>query len=385
MIGVMIHYYHSNNDRNHLEKHKESIKSKILTDDMLTSGKTMKEKKRTSLLDTFFICLKKIILFVCPFLQTMGSSDNNSSTAVRMERKDRDMMLVTQNFSNTTIFNDTKTTYTTTAIVEEKMGKLKNELIEIFKNETKKIIGEELKIIKNIIDEKVRMIENEKREMEKYIINNIAEMNSKKEKEKSVVSIDYSVVSDLIEKAIEKYDSDKTEMVDYALESVGGRILEASSDKSIFDDWDSIVEYPFIFIKPSPNIVIQRTSTSLVPGNAWCFKGDSGYITIGLSYEIYISGITYEHIRLKNSPSNDLMSAPKHIEVYGINSTDHTCDCLHSLGNFTFQKDGPSIQTFMVTKNNEKTYPIVKIKIKSNYGFPYTCLYRIRVHGKLKV
>uniref|UniRef100_A0A0N5B7W5 SUN domain-containing protein n=1 Tax=Strongyloides papillosus TaxID=174720 RepID=A0A0N5B7W5_STREA len=375
MISVMIHYYYyySKDDTNHLEKHKEKIKSEILTDDMLNSDKAKKEKKRLSLLDTFFICLKKIFHFVCPSLQTMNNSNNDMKMMKKSKRKE---MAVGEKL-NDTMTTVNKTMPVTTIVVdmrEEKLEKLKKELIEIFKDELKKMIEEELKLFKDIIDEKVKVIENK--------IVKIENNGGKNVKKQEKVVIDYKIVKDLIEKAITKYDSDKTELVDYALESTGGRIIETSGDKSFFDDWSNVMEMPFMLLKPSPRTIIQRTTSSLVPGNAWCFKGDMGYVIIGLSYEIYITAITYEHIHIKNSPSADWLSAPKEFEIFGINEKDQSSDSVFSIGNFTFKANEPPMQTFEIKKNNKRTYEKVKIRIKSNYGAPFTCLYRVRVHGE---
>uniref|UniRef100_A0A0K0EJ82 SUN domain-containing protein n=1 Tax=Strongyloides stercoralis TaxID=6248 RepID=A0A0K0EJ82_STRER len=373
----MIHYYHyySKNDTNHLEKHKESIKSKILTDDMLTSGKVKKEKKRLSLLDTFFICLKKIFYFVCPSLKTMDGINNNDMNVI--EKSKRSRMAVGEEDLNDTTTAVNKTMPHPTIVVdigEEKLRKLKNEIIETFKDESKKMIREELKMLKDIIDGKVKVVEKELYNLDK----NCKNVGKKKEE----VVIDYTIVNNLIEKAIQKYDSDKTELVDYALESTGGRIVKASGDKGHLNTWSSIIEMLMIFQKPSPRIVIQRNSLNLIPGNAWCFEGDTGYIVIGLSYEIYITSVTYEHIHLENSPSGDLSSAPKDLEIFGTDESSYLCHNGTSIGNFTYKISEPSVQTFKIVEKSEKRYPMVKVRVKSNYGASYTCLYRIRVHGR---
>lgn len=308
---------------------------------MLTSGKVKKEKKGLSLLDTFFICLKKIFHFVCPSLQTMNSINNDMKM---IEVSKRNEVAVGEKLNDTTTTTTANKTMPVSTIVvdigEEKLKKLRNELIETFKDESKKMIKEELKILKDIIDEKVKIIGNR--------INSIENNDNNFGKKKEEIVIDYTIVNDLIEKAIQKYDSDKTELVDYALESTGGRIIEASGDKGFFDSWYNIAKIPFIFLKPSPRIVIQRTSLNLVPGNSWCFEGDTGFLTIGLSYEIYVTSFTYEHIHFKNSPSNNLSSAPKELEIFGIDGKNNSCDNSTSIGNFTFKASKSPLQMFEI-------------------------------------
>ena len=60
------------------------------------------------------------------------------------------------------------------------------------------------------------------------------------------------------------------------------------------------------------------------------------------------------------------------------------------LGNYTYAVDGGKdpIQTFEVdtTAHPKQFFPLVEVTINSNHGNKeYTCLYRIRVHGKIQV
>uniref|UniRef100_A0AC35UAK3 SUN domain-containing protein n=1 Tax=Rhabditophanes sp. KR3021 TaxID=114890 RepID=A0AC35UAK3_9BILA len=259
---------------------------------------------------------------------------------------------------------------------EEKMKEMEAKIYQSVIFSMNQIMIRELENLKSKIDEEV----GRKIEANRPTVQTILQT-----KEVVVREIDYDVFNKLIDDAIIKYDADKTNLVDFALDSTGGHILEASGDLSFWEhsEWEEAWQHPIAyFLKPSPSVVIQRTTNTLIPGNGWCFKGNAGFVTIGLSYPIKIDSLTYEHIHISNSPSNSISSAPKQIEILGM-MTYPTTNKTKSLGNFTFINIGKSIQTFQIKTATEETFPIAQIKIKSNYGANYTCLYRLRVHGKM--
>ena len=71
-------------------------------------------------------------------------------------------------------------------------------------------------------------------------------------------------------------------------------------------------------------------------------------------------------------------SAPKSISVEGLTEFGSTFD----IGNIEYDIDNRAIQTFRF-ENSGVAVNKVKISVNSNWGNPnYTCLYRVRVHGR---
>ena len=52
--------------------------------------------------------------------------------------------------------------------------------------------------------------------------------------------------------------------------------------------------------------------------------------------------------------------------------------------NFTYSAAGDPVQTFVLDTPTEQRWRLVELTIHNNHGHPdYTCLYRLRVHGKV--
>ncbi|XP_023603971.1 SUN domain-containing protein 1-like [Myotis lucifugus] len=139
----------------------------------------------------------------------------------------------------------------------------------------------------------------------------------------------------------------------------------------------SLFGIPLWYFSQSPRVVIQP---DIYPGNCWAFKGSQGYLVVRLSMEIHPTSFTLEHIPKTLSPTGNITSAPKDFSVYGLENEYQEEGQL--LGQFMFDQEGESLQTFPVPKRPERAFQIVELRIFSNWGHPeYTCLYRFRVHG----
>ncbi|NWS82222.1 SUN5 protein, partial [Toxostoma redivivum] len=128
------------------------------------------------------------------------------------------------------------------------------------------------------------------------------------------------------------------------------------------------------------------------PGNCWAFKGHQGQVVIRLPARVYLTAITVQHITKEASPSGTVISAPKDIAVFvsllgpsagdvalGGDREEETL-----LGMFTYNVEKDAMQTFPL-KNMllPRAFSHVKLLVKSNWGNPwYTCIYRVKVHGK---
>ena len=90
------------------------------------------------------------------------------------------------------------------------------------------------------------------------------------------------------------------------------------------------------------------------------------------------------------SVAYDLSSAPKEFQVYGwreMRPADRIAQPspVHRLlGEFTYDTDGSSVQTFHLSDDDvgDELINMVRLHVLSNHGSPlHTCIYRFRVHG----
>ncbi|CAL8274339.1 unnamed protein product [Lota lota] len=183
----------------------------------------------------------------------------------------------------------------------------------------------------------------------------------------------------IVQNALRLYSQDRTGLVDYALESGGGSILSTRCSETYETKTAlmSLFGLPLWYFSQSPRVVIQP---DVYPGNCWAFKGSQGYLVIRLSLRVQPTAFCLEHIPKAMSPTGTITSAPRNFTVYGLD--DEYQEEGKLLGDYVYQEDGDSLQTFPVMKN-EQAFQIIEVRVLSNWGHPeYTCLYRFRVHGE---
>lgn len=184
----------------------------------------------------------------------------------------------------------------------------------------------------------------------------------------------------IVQNALKLYSQDRTGLVDYALESGGGSILSTRCSETYETKTAlmSLFGLPLWYFSQSPRVVIQP---DVYPGNCWAFKGSQGYLVIRLSLRILPTSFCVEHIPKALSPTGNITSAPRNFTVYGLD--DEYQEEGKLLGQYIYQEDAESLQTFPVMEQNDKTFQIIEVRVLSNWGHPeYTCLYRFRVHGE---
>ncbi|XP_059934346.1 SUN domain-containing protein 1 isoform X3 [Mesoplodon densirostris] len=184
----------------------------------------------------------------------------------------------------------------------------------------------------------------------------------------------------IVNSALRLYSQDKTGMVDFALESGGGSILSTRCSET-YETRTALISLfgvPLWYFSQSPRVAIQP---DVYPGNCWAFRGSQGFLVVRLSMKIHPTAFALEHIPKTLSPTGNITSAPKDFAVYGLENEYQEEGQL--LGQFTYDQEGESLQTFPAPKRPEKAFQIVELRIFSNWGHPeYTCLYRFRVHGE---
>ncbi|XP_075942103.1 SUN domain-containing protein 1 isoform X2 [Anarhichas minor] len=184
----------------------------------------------------------------------------------------------------------------------------------------------------------------------------------------------------IVQNALRLYSQDRTGLVDYALESGGGSILSTRCSETYETKTAlmSLFGLPLWYFSQSPRVVIQP---DVYPGNCWAFKGSQGYLVIRLSLRILPTSFCVEHIPKAMSPTGNITSAPRNFTVFGLD--DEYQDEGKLLGQYIYEEDGESLQSFPVMEQNDRAFQIIEVRVLSNWGHPeYTCMYRFRVHGE---
>uniref|UniRef100_A0A0N5AZE0 SUN domain-containing protein n=1 Tax=Syphacia muris TaxID=451379 RepID=A0A0N5AZE0_9BILA len=196
-------------------------------------------------------------------------------------------------------------------------------------------------------------------------------------------------VESLVKNLFEIYDADKTGFHDFAAESAGGMVVldRTSATYTISSDFFG---FSFSSSKKSPATVIQVSIFFLKlgfgPGECWPFAGSAGVIVIKLSQRANVTAVSYEHLSSRLSPDGSMRSAPKRFQIWVVLHIGYDdVDEKHSrrmLGEYAYLNTGPTLQ-FFTTQIFISPVAIrfVEFRVLSNYGSPYTCLYKFRVHG----
>ncbi|CRG97720.1 conserved Plasmodium protein, unknown function [Plasmodium gallinaceum] len=310
------------------------------------------------------------------------------------------------------IYNEEK--YKSMVIKQEKM---QSELLKTINNQIKvqsKIMKEDLsKSLVSIIEKK------QLKKFDEYIPN--------------INQVDNSSLEDLQKKVNELYNEfilDYNE-IDWALESLGARIVYKMTSSPLnkndliekfLNQIASFLPSEEIYgmIKPmgkDPSIILRPSN---FPGDCFSFNGDKGKITIHLPATIDVTSISIQHVH--ENISNNSNATPKYFSVYGVvdlNWPEHfeshninyndfknssLFSCLHStygnihskeiLDKWIKNNKKPNIihigDFYFDRKKRISNYPTkhcfpmkrIIFEFTENYGAPYTCIYRLKVHGK---
>jgi hypothetical protein len=213
---------------------------------------------------------------------------------------------------------------------------------------------------------------------------------------------------------------------DYASLLTGGKISPWATSPTF--EWSSNKNRWFYAVFGKRRGVIAQPTVAITPtsdvGQCWPFPGDQGNIGVRLALPIFATQISVEHI--PKSHAVDISSAPRKIEFWAqfedaetreraekaaaraLNEIEWSKDRLWDrdstssppgpsgtlydkfvkLGVFKYDinSGNPRIQTWDLPVdlvNLNITTQLVVFKVINNWGHPdYTCLYRVRVHGK---
>ncbi len=184
-------------------------------------------------------------------------------------------------------------------------------------------------------------------------------------------------VESLMSAALEKYSADRTGLVDYALGKVGGKVVGSSKPLAI-ERRSNILNFG-----RRPRLVERPASLVLTPGiglgECWPMGGSEGFVDIKLVKAIRPTLVSLEHPALSVSVTQG-KSMPREFKVFGANEADTEAAGMTFLGGGEYKQDGGTLQQFALKAS--QPFRFIRFEVTSNYGDEYTCLYRIRVHGK---
>ncbi|XP_066468704.1 SUN domain-containing protein 3-like [Tiliqua scincoides] len=199
--------------------------------------------------------------------------------------------------------------------------------------------------------------------------------------EDSDIPGDYkSQVLTLINLAFKKIYEDHVQMADWAQKTIGATIDKDRTSKTYDPENAASCWFGWFFLSSArpPDTILQP---DVYPGNCWAFEGSEGQVVVKLPEKIHTTAVTIQHISKVVSPSGEITSALKDFMVYGIND-DNKKEIL--LGTFMYDTEKEAIQTFPLKNEGLEPYLFIKFHVKSNWGNPnFTCIYRVRVHGKM--
>jgi len=137
---------------------------------------------------------------------------------------------------------------------------------------------------------------------------------------------------------------------------------------------------PFVrkYSRSHPASVILEPDVTV--GKCWAFEGSEGHVTIELSEPVVVTSVTLDHIPKSLARVKGLASAPKDFSVYGLKDKKDTGVLL---GTFMYNiHANRATQTFDIQTKTEEAFRYISLRINSNYGHHYTCVYRFRVHSE---
>lgn len=189
--------------------------------------------------------------------------------------------------------------------------------------------------------------------------------------------------NNLVDVAIKKYHQDVLNTPDFALSSRGAQVLYSSTSSTYYPypGWVQGLQN-FVGMSAVAKTPEMALKSNTHPGECWQMFSDKGQLGIILSQSILVTGFTIEYPS-KEIMSNNMKSAPKDIELFGLPRFPLNTNERVSLARVTYdiETDSP-IQTFDLKEVPTEPFRAVILQFKSNHGCPdHTDIYRVRVHG----
>ena len=74
------------------------------------------------------------------------------------------------------------------------------------------------------------------------------------------------------------------------------------------------------FLDAMLDVLIALSGSS--PGECWAFRGSQGSVVISLSSTVSVMAVSLEHIPASLAPDGSITSAPRDVQIFGLNSVD---------------------------------------------------------------
>lgn len=200
-------------------------------------------------------------------------------------------------------------------------------------------------VLTSMVSNMVQEGNRELREMHEHLLQKISEIEKQKEEEKRK------------EVVVEK------QRVNWAIRSLGTRIyrLGTSPTYKKSKGWRGYLQAAG---RPT---IIQDSNPVTEPGDAWCFPGFKGHVTLAFSVPLQI-----EALRIQNPYEHQ----PSKVKVYGRTSAFSQQE--HHLGSFPFKNN-----QVLELKSQADGIKYLRIVFESEGEFAVkTCIYRVAVYGK---
>lgn len=175
--------------------------------------------------------------------------------------------------------------------------------------------------------------------------------------------------------------TDKTGLVDFAYK---GEVISTGNTETFESE---ATESTGFVLCGQPHLERRILESSVMPGDCWPIRGQEGTAVIALTNDVLVTKVTLEHASRALLPHNATLATPKLFSLWGLPEGGDDPDKSggnHFFGQFEYSLANPEVQSFFVVHPSNNTFRHVEFKVHSNHGHPdYTCVYRVRVHGRL--
>lgn len=203
-------------------------------------------------------------------------------------------------------------------------------------------------------------------------------------------------IREMISSELDSAAADSTGAVDYAALYHGASVIRTGPHSTS----PSLVESMPVFNRLAaamgirfygygPEIALMPTYPLNSLGQCWSFLKDDNSagkfatLSFRLARPIFVTSVSIEHVpRALNNKANAAIQKFHVIGFEGPNANEKSWN----LGSFQYSAGEAGIQEFsVITQIDGKDVPAVQslsLRIDSNWGATYSCLYRVRVHGE---
>ncbi|KAI0308997.1 hypothetical protein OF83DRAFT_1022029, partial [Amylostereum chailletii] len=226
------------------------------------------------------------------------------------------------------------------------------------------------------------------------------------------------LVGRLVDDQFSHRSKDSLAKADFALHSGGAVVIPSltsptlrSNPRGLWALWGKLTFGNDNLLECSPTTALHH---EIHNGHCWPFAGAEGQLAVTLAHPVVIEEIAIDHV--VREVAWDTRSAPRKMELWGLAegvenlakmrkweeqeartrddqtrkevypSTLPSSSKYMRIASFEYNIDAQdNVQTFPLPRNIRELgidFGVVMLRIMSNWGREFTCLYRMRVHGK---